>query len=471
MDKGDVLGRALAAALSGDARGEARAAAVVAVACSGGRDSMALLDVAARWASDRSVRVVALHVHHGLSAGADDWEAHVARWCSERAARGGDVGFRSKRVQLVPKKGASLEAQARDARYAALAELARAVDAGCVLLAHHLDDQAETFLLQALRGAGPRGLSAMPARRQALGVTWLRPWLGCERALIEAHVHGRGIAYVEDDSNTSLRFARNRLRHEVLPLLERASPGAARMLARSAGLVQEAAACQSQRAWDDLERVRDPCGGLDVARLDELTGAQRRAVLHCWLSRDLGVAAHHQDIVRLDAEVGGARSVGRWPWPLGGELRQYRGRLFWCEPASLVEAASPDSRTIADVRSAQRVVCDPGEGLHVPEGGGWVWIRPPIPGEQALAAPHWEGLEWRRRRGGETFQFAPRSIPRSLRKQFQSRGIPDGLRPEWLLWDGDALLFVPGLGVDARSWVSRSDPECRSLVWQPPHGA
>ena len=144
----------------------------VAVAVSGGRDSMALLHALARAGRERGVEVWALHVHHGLMAKADDWAAFVERTCKRWS-----VPFAMQRLAGVPARGDSVEAWARAGRYAALVAMAHAAGCDTIALAHHRGDQAETFLLQALRGAGVAGLAAMPARIERDGLIWVRPWL------------------------------------------------------------------------------------------------------------------------------------------------------------------------------------------------------------------------------------------------------------------------------------------------------
>ena len=160
----------------------------MAVALSGGRDSMALLDASSALAPELGLTLSALHVHHGLSINADAW----ARFCGEECAKR-SVPLTVHRAAIRRVAGESLEAQARAARYAALA----AVDADIVALAHHADDQAETLLLQLLRGAGPEGLAAMPAQRpMRKGPALMRPFLALPRVAIEAYVAARGLAWV-----------------------------------------------------------------------------------------------------------------------------------------------------------------------------------------------------------------------------------------------------------------------------------
>src|SRR5436190_2151646 len=177
----------------------------VAFALSGGRDSMALLDAGARALRERGREAIAFHVHHGLQAGADAWSAHCARECASRG-----VDYAERRVSVVRTPRSSVEAMARDARYAALRELARDNGVATIALAHHQDDQAETLLLQLGRGAGPAGLAAMPAEHvDDDGVAWRRPLLAVTRAEIAAYADARALRYVDDPSNGDTRWRRN----------------------------------------------------------------------------------------------------------------------------------------------------------------------------------------------------------------------------------------------------------------------
>ena len=176
---------------------------VVAVAVSGGRDSMALLHCTANLACEAGIEVQALHVHHGLQPDADAWSRFVERTCKRWRAKGLPLHFAMQRLQGRPARAQSIEAWARAGRYQALAEMAQAAHCGLVLLAHHQGDQAETFLLQALRGAGPAGLAAMPARAERSGVVWARPWLAWPRESIDAYVRRHRIAYIDDRAATT----------------------------------------------------------------------------------------------------------------------------------------------------------------------------------------------------------------------------------------------------------------------------
>jgi tRNA(Ile)-lysidine synthase len=398
----------------------------VAVAVSGGRDSMALLHCTARAAQAQSIEVWALHVHHGLQAQADEWAAFVERWCARRKVR-----FAMRRLEGKPARGQSVEAWARAGRYAALADMAREAGCGAVLLAHHRGDQSETFVLQALRGAGPAGLASMPKSAERNGIAWLRPWLEQPRDAIEAYGRRHRLRFVDDPSNADPRFARNRLRLHVMPALredfvdaEAALAAAARRCAQASALIEEVAQA------DALSIAAD--GALLIARWSALSLVRRREALRAWLAPQVGDVSHAL-LDRLMSELMAASAPARWPLD-GATLVRYRGRL----------------RVQSDAPQHSLQVHDTAEG-GVP---------------LSLLA----GARWQPREGAEQFQRAPHTPPRSLKKQFQSAAIPAWSRSAPLLVAADGtLVFVPGLGTDARALAMPGTPRV-SLEWIPAAG-
>ncbi len=420
----------------------------VAVAASGGRDSTALLHCTARAAQALGIEVVALHVHHGLNAGADTWLRQVRR----QAQRWG-AAFDSRRLTEKPAAGDSIEAWARRQRYRALAEMAAAHDCGLVLLAHHRRDQAETWLLQALRGGGPRGLSAMPASALRSGIVWARPWLDLPREAIEAYVRRHRLAHVDDASNQDPRFARNALRLSVWPALSTAFPQAEATLAAAARQARQAAALAGEVAALDLPTVVDD-GALCLARWVALPPARRRNVLQAWLA-DKGITKLPVSLLdRLGRELPGRRS-GSWPAPQA-ELRIYRGRLG-CHPLVAPAARPHDEAVELDLSRPGITTLPHWQGHFAVESTTSDGIHPALL-QQVFALP---------REGGERFRLAAQGLARSLKKQYQARGVPAWQRTGPLLQGVDGrLIFVPGLGIDAALHAAPGQPQLR-LRWQP----
>ncbi len=408
----------------------------VAVGYSGGRDSTALLHATLRAAKPLGVRVLALHVHHGLNPQAEAWVQHCRLQCERWRRRGWPIEFAFDRLTGSPAPGDSVEAWAREQRYRSLSALAIAHGIDLVLLAQHQQDQAETFLLQALRGAGAAGLAAMPAQAERAGIHWARPWLHESRASIEAYVRRCRLRYVDDDSNGDVRFARNRLRIEVWPAMSNAFPHAAAALARSATWSQDALQCLEELATLDLRQVAGD-KGLDVPAWLRLSDARRSNALRAWLQTAGGRGAANASLTtRLLAELPNARS-GSWPSP-NGTVRLYRNRLNHQLDTVVLPARLPEAQ-LSVQRSADHAL---------PGWGGTLRVRRCQSGGVPVA---WLAhLELRPRSGAEQFQAGIGRPPRSLKKQYQAAAIPASLRNGPLLYSGGQLVFVPGLGIDAR---------------------
>jgi tRNA(Ile)-lysidine synthase len=423
----------------------------IAVAYSAGRDSTALLHATALAAAEQGVQVVALHVHHGLSREADDWLAHAQAQCKRWARRGLPVRLLTHRLTERPSTGDSVEAWARQARYRALRSMAAEAGAGIVLLAHHQRDQAETLLLQALRGAGVAGLAGMPREVERDGITWVRPWLHHPRAAIEAYVRRHRLPYVDDDSNDDPRFARNRLRLQVWPALSEAFPQAEASLADAASWAGESAACLAELASMDLARVSSEAE-LDIKAWGELSEARQTNALRAWLKAASGRTAPATLVRRLAHELPGAGSA-QWGLP-GGVLRRHRDRLLF---AADVPVAVND-----DAREASLCILRAGRFQLAGWGGELVATRVKEGGVPLAWLGH---LELRAREGGEQFQAGIGRPARSLKKQYQAAHIPEWERNGPLVYSGGQLVFVPGLGLDARVLALPGQPQL-GLHWR-----
>lgn len=358
----------------------------VAVALSGGVDSVTLLhQLRARGP------VSAIHVHHGLSPNADAWAAFCRRLCKRW-----DVPLTVYRVKVV-RSGKGLEAAARQARYDAFSK----ADAERIALAHNLDDQAETVLMNLLRGAGRRGASGMPRESRFKGKTLLRPLLDTPREAIEAHARRHRLAWVEDESNTDESLTRNFVRRRIGPLLEERFPGWKQSLARAARHFsrKEAGAQDLLRKFLQTKGLRAPSEARLLEMLKQLTGGGTRTLIE-------------HDGVRL---------------------RVYRGKLI---PE---KTSAPSAFTSVQWRGEAR--------LEIPELGGELRFRR-ARGKGIDASKR---LRVRLRAGGERLQPDAKRPRRTLKNLFQEAGVPPWERDRLpLIVCGEDLVWVPGLGVDVR---------------------
>ncbi len=414
------------------------------VAFSGGLDSTVLLHALATVREALPGPLKAIHVDHGLQPDANRWADHCRRICDRL-----DLPLSVERVEARPAPGESPEAAAREARYACFRRLLG--EGELLLTAHHRDDQAETLLLQLLRGAGPRGLAAMPAVAP-LGRGWLvRPLLDLERDALRDYARHHGLRWIDDPTNAESRFDRNYLRHQVIPVLKRRWPGLSASLARSARHCAEADQLARELAALDLERCRGAGEGtLDCAALAALSDARRRNLVRHWL-RSLGLSLPGEAKLRQGlADLLGAREDGapRLLWP-GGELCRYRGMLHAFAPLPGVEGAW------SAPFSARGVSLPDGTRLEVGQGGAGELLDPAQAGELRVGY----------RRGGERIRPAGRRHRVALKKLLQERGVPPWLRPRWpLLLHGDEVVAVAGLCI-AEGWRSAPGEAGLALRW------
>lgn len=274
----------------------------VLAAVSGGLDSMCLLHLLTIWGREQGIAVTAAHFNHQLrGAESDRDEAFVRDWCAAHAVP--FVSGRGDVRALAAEKGLSIEEAAREARYAFLNEQKTALGCAFLLTAHHADDNAETLLLNLLRGTGLRGLCGIPRERAGL----VRPFLQVTRAELAAYAVENGIPYVEDSTNAMDDAARNVLRHQVLPILKELNPRAVENMARTAALLADDAAALDAAAEALLsaaELVPDRSACLPLAALDGAPMAIRSRAVRtalaavCGHEKDL-TAAHVQAVLDL----------------------------------------------------------------------------------------------------------------------------------------------------------------------------
>ncbi|WP_024644400.1 tRNA lysidine(34) synthetase TilS [Pseudomonas syringae] len=396
------------------------------VGFSGGLDSTVLLHLLAELASRESLPSLnAIHVHHGLQPAADAWPEHCQRVCQAL-----DVTFELVRVQVEP--GASIEQAARRVRYAAFAD--RLSDGNVLLTGQHRDDQAETLLFRLLRGAGVRGLAAMPVQRMLGRGHFVRPLLDVSRSELEGYAHQHGLSWIEDPSNSDQHFSRNFLRSQVLPLLTSRWPQASASLARTAGHLGEAQQLLDELAMQDIANAQAATAfawlGLPVLSLGPIAGlsaARQRNALRYWLT----------PLTRLpdtDHWVGWETLRDAAPdasplWRLAdGALHRGQNCIWWL-PAGWEQVCSGPTRW----HNPHAPLSLPGNGQLLLEGG-------------APDGP----LQVRYRQGGEVMHIDGRGH-RDLKRLLNEQAVPGFLRGRLpLLYREDELLAVANLpGLDA----------------------
>ena len=416
------------------------------VALSGGADSAGLLAAASALdASFRGLRVRAVHIDHGLQTAAASFGEACAALC-ERL----HIPLTVVRVMVETPPGASIEAAARDARYAAFERELKAGE--CLLTAHHSEDQAETLLLQALRGAGLKGMSAMPFCRP-LGRGWhLRPLLDVPQSELLAFGAGVAGASVIDPMNENLRFDRGYLRWRVWPLIESRWPGAAATLARTTRHVADAQELLDRAAAADVGRLRDG-DALSVPGLRAMTVRERINALRFWLC-DANVeppsTARLNEALRqiFDAKADHLPSI---VWGHHA-LRRYRQRVF------LTDARPPRLEGTRHWHVAPDSRVDLG-----PNSGTLRWVAQ-VGGIDARRLP--DTVTVRRRGGGEVLKPGVNAGTQSVQHLCQSLGVLPWMRDALpLVFVGDALIAVADLWMDARWCVAPREPGF-AVVWE-----
>lgn len=292
------------------------------VAYSGGADSTALLwHCARKWPS----HIAAVHVHHGLQAAADGFQTHCADFCKQL-----NVPLTVVRVDARAQSGQSPEDAARLARYKAFASLG----VRSIALAHHADDQLETFLLALSRGAGLRGLSAMPAQLERDGVRYLRPLLQVRGQEIRDGLIADGITFVNDPSNQNLQFTRNRIRAQLLVPLHANFPHIGQTLGRSLGHIAQAQEVLNEVGEADLRAICGLQQNPAIQALQTLTSSRQANVLRYWLRLHHQTTPSAAQLLELQQQIANCTTRGhRIRLKVGtGYVERQQDSLTWYNP-------------------------------------------------------------------------------------------------------------------------------------------
>jgi len=394
----------------------------IAVALSGGLDSVVLLDTICKsQAANQNREIYAFHIHHGLQKPADDWLI----FC-ERLAKKYKIHFDFRLLHLNTKEG-NVEARARAARYEALADLCEEYGIEDLLLAHHQNDQAETVLLQLLRGAGVAGLSGMSVHKHIQAgprpLMLKRPLLDQSRAELEAYAKQHKLKWIEDPSNQDRKYRRNAIRKEVIPKLEKIQPEAVANLARSASLLSDAQALLDRLALQDGKGILIK----DCLQLKPLLGLYKsdlpaaNNVLRYWLKmNELAMPSQERlnswwrdlVVVKVDSQL---------EWTHDGKaIRLWRDQL----------QLAPQS------------------------GGQWIFKtistgskNAGLPAAGVKKAQKEGRITTKARSGSEKLQIKPNSPRKTLKNLFQEGDIPPWQRNAPLLYIDHELIAVAGVGV------------------------
>jgi tRNA(Ile)-lysidine synthase len=423
------------------------------LAVSGGADSTAMAVALAGLRRRYRLQLTLAHLHHGIRGADADEDARFVRRLA-RALKAGFVMEKADVPRLARRRGVSLEMAARKARYDFLERAARRIGAGSIATAHTADDQAETVLLRLARGVGPQGLAGIPYRAERRELVLLRPLLDVTRRQVEAFLRRRGVAWREDTSNRDPAFLRNRVRHQILPLLaKQLNPHVREALCRLADITGE------ENQWMEQEAARLGYAG-SVANLASYPIPLARRVLRQWLGkkRILPDALDFEAVERVRALAAGSRGGRSVPVAGGWRVIRRGGQLR-------VERAATAARISFGVRlrvpgrtstgSGWRVQVERGRGYAAPEGGVLeAWVDAGRVGRSRLTARSWRpgdrirplGLE-----GSKKIQdlFVDLKIPREQRDRvpvMECRG---------------EVVWVPGSRV-SRNWAV-SGPQAPSL--------
>jgi tRNA(Ile)-lysidine synthase len=421
----------------------------VVVGLSGGVDSVVLLDVLSRIAKRRQFDLAALHVNHQISPNAGRWAAFCRAACRARG-----IPLRVVRVEV--KGGDSLEAAARAARYDAL--LSQKTD--YIVLGHNQDDQAETLLLQLLRGAGVKGLAAMPLVRRDEGggmraegkaikngsPSILRPLLNISRSEIGVYASRRRLEWIEDESNADIYFLRNFLRHEIMPLLAERFPAYRATLTRSASHFAEAAQLLEDLADSDgAGFCRE--GALLITGLRRLSRARARNLLRQFLAHRGVIMPNAQRLEEALRQSLTARDDTAICIDLGDfELRRFAGALH-----VVTKIPGPDAAFFRPWRGERE--------LSLPELGGVLSMSKGRGAGISLARLQARPVSVRVRGGGERLQPDCRRPRRSLKNLLQEAAIAPWQRERVpLLFCGEKLVWVPGVGIACDYQATEGEP-------------
>ena len=396
----------------------------IAVALSGGLDSVVLLDTVCKaQANNKQSHIYAFHIHHGLQKQADDWLI----FC-EKLAKKYKIHFDFRLLHLTGnQEQGNIEARARAGRYEALTDLCTEYGINDLLLAHHQNDQAETVLLQLLRGAGVAGTAGMPSSRELKikdgKITLWRPLLEQSKQELEAYAKEHKLKWIDDPSNQDSKYRRNAIRKTIVPALEKLQPEAIANLARSAGLLGEAQTLLNRLARQDAKTIfiKD---GVQLKQLLELAKKDLPAannVLRYWLKMNELTMPSQERLAAWWRDLNTVKTGAQLEWTHDEKsIRLWRGILQ-------IEELKPGKWVFKTIPNASKTLGLPSQWFKEAQKNGLITQKD--------------------RSGSEKIQIKANTPRKTLKNLFQEGDIPPWQRNAPLLYINNELIAVAGVGV------------------------
>jgi len=392
---------------------------------SGGLDSCVLLHLLANMQTQLDFKLKAIHVHHGLSSSADDWLNFCKQKCKLL-----DIEFDAVKVKINEKGSLGIEGEARELRYEAIKKKQK----GVVALGHHQNDQAETLLLQLLRGSGLKGLAGMPEFDEER--KFWRPMLNIKKELLEKYASENDIKYIKDESNEDINFDRNFIRKKVLPLIESRYPASIETISRSATNISEGHQINELLALDDSKNVMSDDGShLLIENLNKLPNLRAINLIRWWLSFNDLLMPSKKNVEELFRQVKLIKKDTSLNLKISNDrsIRAFDDKL-------LIVSIMNDLPSYHFKWAGQ-------EEIELPNKSKLHFVKTKK-GGLSLSKLGAKSLYIKSRTGGEKLKSFPDQPSRSLKYLFQKADIPHWERDQVpLVYANEQFVAVPNLGV------------------------
>ncbi len=430
---------------------------IIVLALSGGMDSRVMLHLLGELGKLHQITTRAVHVHHGLSPNADEWQKNCERWCKQA-----NIPFFTEKVSLGMASGRSIEEMAREARYNVLLQYVEQND--LLITGQHLSDQTETFLLALKRGSGPKGLSGMPCIAPFGEGQILRPLLNVSRYEIEQYAEKNKLVWNHDESNDDIKFDRNFLRHHIVPPLSKRFSGFEKSVKRSAELCGEQQQLIEELLSGILSSAIAEDGSLRISVLAKQSELARGQLIRMWLEHLGSKMPSRKQLHLIWQNVACSQKDANPNFSLSsGEIRRYESRLYlvkpeldlsnWCKELSVDQKVNlPHNLGELSLRTS-RLVTEPESDLSLI--GQSLQLRSPKPFEKVTVHFCPTGL---------SANPVGRNGSRKLKKLFQEYGIPS-----WMRRQTPIVMYNDKVAAVANLFVSQEFKalDCE-LIWKIP---